>query len=167
MRGPESWLKAIFALPLTALRKRSLNQGKAVFDYLTEDRTRLYPAAAFEEIAADLLRLAGGQTERVLTEFERLLAEDVEEIMLVRVPQFPSSRSWGDWPVESSREYAARVPSDPAQQQIIPVPPRPFPAELRDPRMPGEPPLRSDYAVVAWALAIVALFVFILCRLLA
>ena len=167
VRGPESWLKAIFALPLTALRKRSLNQGKAVFDYLTEDRTRLYPAAAFEEIAADLLRLASGQTERALREFERLLAEDVEEIMLVRVPQFPSSRAWGDWPVESSREYAARVPSDPAQQQIIPVPPRPFPAELRDPRMPGEPPLRSDYAVFGWVLAIVAVFVFILCRLLA
>lgn len=166
-RGPESWLKAILALPLTALKKRSLRKGKAVFDYLTEDRTRLYPAAAFEEIAADLLRLASEKSQRALTDFERLLAEDVEEIMLVRVPQFPSSRAWGDWPVESSVEYAARVPADPAQQQIIPVPPRPFPAELRDPRMPGEPPLRSDCAVLAWALAIVALFVFILRRLLA
>ena len=167
VRGPESWLKAITALPLSVLKKRSLSKGKAVFDYLTEDRTRLYPAAAFEEIAADLLRLASGQTARALSDFERLLAEDVEQIMLVRVPQFPSSRAWGDWPVESSREYAARVPSDPAQQKIIPVPPRPFPAELRDPRMPGEPPLRSDYAVFGWVLAIVALFVFILRRLLA
>lgn len=166
-RGSESWLKAIFALPLTAIRKRSLKQGKAAFDYLTEDRTRLYPAAAFEEIAADLLRLANGQNRRALTDVERLLAEDLEQILLVRVPQFPSSRAWGDWPVESSREYAARVPSDPAQQQIIPVPPRPFPAELRDPQMPAEPPLRSDYAVLAWGLAIVALFVFILRRLLA
>ena len=166
-RGSESWVKAIFALPLTALRKRSLKQGKAVFDYLTEDRTRLYPAAAFEEIAADLLCLASGQCGRTTSDFERLLVEDVEQIVLVRVPQFPSSRAWGDWPVESSREYAARVPSDPAQQQIIPVPPRPFPAELRDPQMPGEPPLRSDYAVLAWALTIVALIVFILRRLLA
>lgn len=166
-RGPESWLKAIPALPLTALKARSLNKGKAVFDYLTEDRTRLYPAAAFEEIAADLLRLARGHSERALTDFERLLAEDIEEIMLVRVPQFPSSRAWGDWPVESSVEYAARVPQDPAQQQIIPVPLRPFPAEFRDPQMPGEPPLRSDYAVLAWVLAIVVLFVFILRRLLA
>jgi hypothetical protein len=167
VRGPESWLKAIPALPLTALRKRSLSKGKAVFDYLTEDCTRLYPAAAFEEIAADLLRLAKGQGGRALSDFERLLADDVTEILLVRVPQFPSSRAWGDWPVESSREYAARVPRDPAQQQIIPVPPRPFPAELRDPRMPSEPPLRSDYAVATWALAIVALLVFILRRLLA
>jgi hypothetical protein len=166
-RGPESWLKAIFGLPVTAFRKRSLKQGKATFDYLTEDRTRLYPAAAFEEIAADLLRLADGQNGRALSDFECLLAADVEEILLVRIPQFPSSRAWGDWPVESSVEYAARVPADPAQQQIIPVPLRPFPAELRDPRMPGEPPLRSDYAVLAWALAIVALFVFIVRRLLA
>ncbi len=167
VRGAESWLKAIPALPLTALRERSLKKGKAAFDYLTEDRTRLYPAAAFEEIAADLLRLASGQGARALSDFERLLADDVDEILLVRVPQFPSSRAWGDWPVDSSREYTARVPRDPAQQQIIPVPPRPFPAELRDPRMPGEPPLRSDYAVLAWGLAIVALFVFILHRLLA
>ena len=147
MRGPESWLKAIPALPLVAARHASLARGKAVFDYLTEDRTQLYPAVAFEEIAADLLRLAPGQGGRPLSEFERLLAADVEEILLVRVPQFPSSRAWGDWPVESSGEYAARVPKDPAQHQIIPVPPRPFPAELRDPRSPGEPPLRSDYAV--------------------
>ena len=167
VRGPESWLKAIPALPLTALKARSLKKGKAAFDYLTEDRTRLYPAAAFEEIAADLLALARGQSGRLPSDFERLLADDAVEILLVRVPQFPSSRAWGDWPVDSSREYAARVPPDPAQQQIIPVPPRPFPAELRDPRMPGEPPLRSDYAVLAWALAIVALFVLILRRLLA
>lgn len=167
VRGPESWLKAIPALPLIALRRRSLRQGKAVFDYLTEDRTRLYPAAAFEEMTADLLALARGQGRRPASDFERLLAADVQEIMLVRVPQFPSSRAWGDWPVESSVEYAARVPADPAQRKIIPVPPRPFPAELRDPCMPGEPPLRSDYAVLAWALAIVALFVFTLRWLLA
>ena len=41
-----------------ALSQAACKQGKALFDYLTEDRTRLYPAAAFEEIAADLLRLA-------------------------------------------------------------------------------------------------------------
>ncbi len=166
-RGAESWLKAIPALPLTALKARSLAKGKATFDYLTEDRTRLYPAAAFEDIAADLLRLARGQGGRALSDFERLLADEVTEILLIRVPQFPSSRAWGDWPVDSSREYTARVPRDPAQQQIIPVPPRPIPAELRNPRMPSEPPLRSDYAVLAWGLAIVALFVFILRRLLA
>ena len=166
-RGAESWLKAIPALPLVTLRERSLGKGKATFDYLTEDRTRLCPAAAFEEIAADLLRLASGQGGRELSNFERLLADDVQEIMLIRVPQFPSSRAWGDWPVETSVEYSARVPKDPAAQQIIPVPPRPFPPELRDPQAPGEPPLRSDYAVAAWSLALLLAFLFILRRLLA
>ena len=167
VRGPESWLQAIAGLPLVALKEGSLTKGKATFDYLTEDQTRLYPAAAFEEMGADLLRLAMGQAGRPLSEFERVLAGDIEEILLVRVPQFPSSRAWGDYPVESSAEYTARVPKNPAEQKIIPVPPRRFPDELRDPRSPAEPWLHSDYAVAAWALAIVALIVFILRRLLA
>lgn len=166
-RGPESWLKATIGLPLQAIKTRSLSKGKALFDYLTEDRTRLYPAAAFAEIAADLRRLAAGQSGRPISEFERLLAEDVEEILLVRVPQFPSSRARGDWPVESSVEYAARVPKDPAAQQIVPVPARPFPDALRDPQAPAEPPLRSDYAVLAWGLALLLMILFILQRLLA
>ena len=63
-RGPESWLQAIVGLPLVAAREASLTKGKATFDYLTEDQTRLYPAAAFEEMGADLLRLATGQAGR-------------------------------------------------------------------------------------------------------
>lgn len=166
-RGAESWLKALFGLPLLAIRERRLAKGKAMFDYLTEDQTRLYPAAAFEEMGADLLRLVSGNPGRQPSEFERLLAEDIEEILLVRVPQFPSSRAWGDYPVETSVEYLARIPRDPAQRQIVPVPPRPFPDELRDPQSPAEPPLRSDYAVAGWFLAILLLIVFILRRLLA
>ena len=166
-RGSESWSKAIIALPLVAAKEGSLANGKATFDYLTEDRTILYPAAAFEEMGAELLRLASGREGRALSEFETLLAQDVEEILLVRVPQFPSSRAWGDWPVESSVEYHARVPENPAERKIIPVPPRPFPEELRDPRSPAEPWLRSDYALAAWGLSIVVFLVLILRRLLA
>jgi hypothetical protein len=118
-------------------------------------------------MGADLLKLVRGETGRNLSEFERLLAEDVEEILLIRVPQLPSSRAWGDFPVENSVEYTARVPKDSAQQKIIPVPPRPFPDELRDPQTPAESPLRSDYAAVAWGLAFLALILFILRRLLA
>lgn len=165
--GAESWLTAIFGLPLLALRDRSLAKGKAMFDYLTEDRTRLYPAVAFAEAGADLLRLARGESGRALSDFERALADDVDEILLVRVPQFPSSRAWGDSPAEDSVEYRARVPKDPARRQIIPVPPRPFPAELRDPHAPQEPPLRSDYAVAVWAIVLIAALLFILRRLLA
>lgn len=166
-RGPESWPRGIIALPLVALRERSLTRGAATFNYLTEDRTILYPAAAFEEMGADLLRLASGQAGRHPNEFERVLGEDIEEILLVRVPQFPSSRAWGDWPVETSVEYHARVPKNPGERKIIPVPSRGFPDELRDPRSPREPWLRSDYALAGWGLAIVALTALILRRLLA
>jgi hypothetical protein len=167
VRGPESWLRGIAALPLVALGEGSLNKGKTSFDYLTEDRTRLYPAVAFAEMGADLLRLAAGKTGRPLSQFEQVLASDIEEILLVRVPQFPSSRAWGDWPVESSVEYNARVPKNPAERKIIPVPQRRFPDELRDPQSPREPWQRSEHAVAAWGLAIAALLVFILRRLLA
>lgn len=167
VRGAESWLKAIFALPLLAVRERSLGKGKAMFDYLTEDRTRLYPAVAFAEMGADLMRLAAGRAGRPLSLLENALAEDIDGIYLVRVPQFPSSRAWGNFPVDNSVAYLDRIPADPARRQIVPVPPRPFPDALRDPQAPAEPPLRSDYAVFAWALAIVVLAVFILRRLLA
>ena len=167
VRGPEGWLKGVFGLPLVAVQEASLSKGKAIFDYMTEDQTRLYPAAAFEEMGADLLQLVTGKTGRQLNEYERLLAEDIEEIMLVRVPQFPSSRAWGDYPIVSSDEYLARVPKDPALQKIISVPARPFPDELRDPLSPNEPWLRSDYALVAWALALLSGIAFFLQRFLA
>jgi hypothetical protein len=166
-RGGESWLTAVLGLPLLVWRERSLTKGKAMFDYLTEDQTRLYPAAAFAEMGADLLGLVRGAAGRRLSEFERLLADDINEILLVRVPQFPSSRAWGDSPAENSVEYRARVPRDPAKLQIIPVPPRPFPAELRDSRSAKEPPLRSDYAVAAWAVVLIAASLLILRQLLA
>ncbi len=166
-RGPEGWLKGIFGLPLVAIQEASLSKGKAIFDYMTEDQTRLYPAVAFEEMGADLLKLVSGKAGRQLSEYERLLAEDIEEIMLVRVPQFPSSRAFGDYPIVSSDEYLVRVPKDPALQKIIPVPPRAFPDALRDPLSPAEPRLRSDYAVFAWILFLIVSVVLILRRLLA
>jgi len=153
--GPESWWRAFPALPLMALRERSLERGKASFDYLTEEGTRLYPALAFEAVGADLRALASGDCPRRLGEFERRLGQAIEQILLVRLPQFPSSRAWGDWPVVSSREYTARVPTEPSARKIIPVPPRPFPDALRDPLTPREAPLRSDFAL--WGLLTVAI----------
>lgn len=153
--GATSWIKAIVSLPAVALAKASLRRGKESFDYLTEDRTRLLPALAFEQTGADLLQLVSGQAKRRLTPFERLLANDVEEIVLVRIPQFPSSRVWGDFPVASIAEYHRRLPKNPAERQIIPVDPRPFPVELTDPAIPRAKPSRSDYAVATCAVALV------------
>lgn len=155
--GPISWLKAIVGLPAVALRSGSLTQGKAMFDYFTEEQTRLLPALAFEQAAADLLQLVSGASTRRLTSYEELLKQDVEEILLLRLPQLPSSRAWGSYPVASIDEYRSRLPRDPDQQQIVPVGPRPFPSELKDPAAPELKPLRSDYALAAYGAGLLLL----------
>lgn len=155
--GAISWWKAIAGLPVVSLTTGSLTKGQAMFDYFTEDQTRLFPALAFEQTAADLLQLVTGQAVRSLTAYEAMLAQDVEEIMLVRFPQLPSSRIWGDYPVAGVDEYRSRLPKDPAQHQIIPVGPRPFPPGLKDPAAPELQPLRSDYAVAAYAAGLLLL----------
>lgn len=152
--GASSWLKAVVGLPAVALRSGSLTEGKAIFDYLTEERTRLLPALAFEQAGADLLRLVGGESTRRLTTYEALLRDDVEEILLLRIPQLPSSRAWGCYPVASIDEYRERLPRDPAKRQVVPVGPRPFPRELKDPTAPAQRALRSDYAVAAYGAAV-------------
>jgi hypothetical protein len=150
-RGPTSRIVAATSLPWHALRRRSIDRAIQAYDYLTEDRTRLFPAAAFEDFGADLLRLASGQCRRRLGELETLIAQDVEAVSFLRVPQLPSSRAFGDYPVDTAWEYTARVPKDPAMQQIIPVPPRRFPESLRDPDLLPTPRRRGEGALVVWA----------------
>ena len=134
-RGATSW---VGGGPGAALRCRARAQprpgGGQRFDYLTEDQTRLFPAAAFEEIGADLLRLATRRPARAPTAFEAMLVEDLDALIFVRVPQLPSSRVWGDYPVAGAWEYRARLPRDPGEAKIIPVPPRPFPGAPARPR---------------------------------
>ena len=157
-RGATSWVMAAARLPYSALRERSLARAAQGFDYLTEDQTRLFPAAAFEEIGADLLRLATGRPARPPTPFEAMLAADVEALVYLRVPQLPSSRVWGDFPVVTASEYRQRFPRDRARAQIIPVPSRPFPERLRDPDLLPPPRHRADIALaVCAALSIVGL----------
>jgi hypothetical protein len=52
-------------------------------------------------------------------------------------------------------EYRSRVPSDPALVQIVPVPPRPFPDDLRDPDLLVPPRHRSERATDVWAVLLV------------
>jgi hypothetical protein len=155
-RKPVSRVLAWLAVPWVALFERSIASARRTFDYLSEDGTRLFPAAAFEETAADLLRLAARPNSRELTPFETMLAEDIEALVWLRVPQLPSSRAWGDSAVVTKREYEARLPADRSQAQIIPVPPRVFPQELRDPDLVPPPASRSALAVVLWTVVSLA-----------
>jgi hypothetical protein len=149
-RGPTSRLLAAISLPYFAVQERSLDKAVQTYDYLTEDRTRLFPAAAFEDSAADLLRMARGRRRPRLA-FEQMLAQDLESLIFLRVPQIPSSRAWGSYPIVTAWEYTARLPSDPDALQIIPVPPRPFPQRLRDPDLLPPVRRRGERALAVWA----------------
>jgi len=155
-RGATSAVGAWFAYPFVALAKRSLVKAATAFDYQRTDQTRLLPAIALEDAFASLWALVRGEAPEGSGALARMLAADVAALAFLRVPQFPSSRAFGDAPVVSLAEYRARVPRDPAQVQVVPVPPRPFPAALRDGDLLPRSARPSDRALAAWgALAVV------------
>lgn len=141
-RGATGNLKAIAAYGYLSVKDRSLASGRKIYDYLTEEQVRLYPAVAFDAAGNDLLRLVGAApgNARELTAYEKQLQSDVEAIVLVRIPQIPSSRAMGSNPVFSFDEFMKRTPPDRADWKIVPAGPRPFPDELRDNAMVAETP---------------------------
>ena len=156
-RGPASRVVAALGFPFFAVKERSIAKARVAFDYLTEDQTRLMPAAAFEEAGASLLSLAARASAKApeTGALARMLAADVEALVFLRFPQFPSSRAFGDAPAVTVREFHSRVPAEPGLMQIVPVPARPFPAALRDPDLlPAERP-RSAYAAVIWGILLI------------
>ena len=104
--------------------------GEEMFATMRQERTRLFPRAAFEAAGADLLRLGGAQGQapgRELTPWERELQADLEAVLFVRIPQIPSSRAFGSYPVASTEEYMGRVPLDHSKWKTVPSVPRPYP----------------------------------------
>ena len=97
------------------------------------------------------MQLATGKLARARTALENALAEDLEALVFLRVPQLPSSRAWGDYPIVTAWEYRDRFPSDRSKAKIIPVPPRPFPDALWDDDLLPSPSPRSDLALAVWA----------------
>jgi len=131
-RGPTGWGHAILGYGYLAAKDGSLNSGRKIYDYLTEETTHLLPAVAFDAAGQDLLALVGELPARKLSEFENQLASDVDALVLVRIPQVPSSRAFGSNPVFSFDEYMERAPKNHADWKIVPVDARPFPSELRE-----------------------------------
>jgi hypothetical protein len=145
-RGPTSYAKATAAFFYRTATAHSVAKGESTFDYLVEEQTRLLPRVAFAAAGLDLQQLLRGERAPA-TEYERLLKEDVEAVVFVRVPQIPSSRARGSFPVASFAEYQARVPADLSKWKIVSVAPRPFPDALRD--GPAPAPHRSKAIPVA------------------
>ncbi|HEY8243408.1 MAG TPA: hypothetical protein VII68_08115 [Casimicrobiaceae bacterium] len=144
------------ALPFTLVKERSVSQARVAYEYLTQDRTRLFPAVAFEVVGASLVDLAQGRARADASPLERALARDLEALVFVHVPQLPSSRAFGSWPVASPAEYHGKVPTDPEDVKRVPVPARPYPSNLRDPDL--LPPARrpSDLPLAVWVIVAVA-----------
>ncbi|MDQ1919967.1 hypothetical protein [Massilia pseudoviolaceinigra] len=143
-RGPTSNIKALGAYAYLSAKDMSLASGRKIYDYLTEEQVRLYPAVAFEAAGNDLLQLVGATKgkARKLTAYEKQLQHDIEGLVLVRIPQVPSSRVMGSNPVFSFSEFMKRTPPNQADWKIVPVGPRPFPEALRDANTP--PPKKSS-----------------------
>jgi hypothetical protein len=155
-RGPTSRLLAWLGFPYFAAKERSVAKAKLSFDYLTVDQTRLMPAAAVEDIFGHLLALLSGTTMNAPADrsLGQMLAEDVDALTLLRIPQIPSSRAWGDAPAVNMREYRARLPRDRTQMQIVPVPLRSFPERLRDADLQAPPPHPSERAALIWGIVL-------------
>jgi len=154
VRGPASRIAAALGFPYIAVKERSIAKARVAFDYLTEDQTRLLPAVAFEECGAAALHLAKSRDDDRVSRgtLARMLADDIDAIAFVRIPQFPSSRAFGDAPVVSPWEFQKRLPADRSKLQIVPVPPRPLPDSLRAPDLIASKRPASDYAAAAWGL---------------
>ncbi len=152
MAGPTSKIGAWLAFPALLLRERSLAKAKVGFDYLVTERTRLLPALTLEALFDTLARLAA-RSEPAQGTLSRELARDLCAIAWLALPQFPSSRAFGAPPVTSLSEYDARMPDDPDERVVVPVPPRPFPEALHDDDLLPARPHPSDLAVRAWAMA--------------
>lgn len=136
MQGPSSRLKAGGAFLYLTATDRSVASGKKIYRYFMEEQTRLLPRITFEAIAEDVLQLATHHTTRAAerrTPFEEWLLDDLDAALFVTIPQTPSSRATGTFPVASLNDYQRRVPNDRTQWQTVQVPPRPFPEEWRPP----------------------------------
>lgn len=130
--GGESLLKASAAYWYIAATERSLTKGRAIYDYLNTEMTRLFPAVAFDAIGNDLLNIAQSGSTETLTDDMQQMADQIEAIYFVRIPQIPSSRVDGMAPVYSFKQYLEQAPSDRSQWKIIPVTPNPLPEKLKD-----------------------------------
>lgn len=134
--GVESQLKAIAAYFYVSVTEMSLTKGRAIYDYLNTETTRLLPAVAFDAIGNDLLGIAKNNSSQnaILAKnvFSNALRQDIEAIYFVRIPQIPSSRAFGLAPVYSFDQYMKQAPADRSQWKIIPVTPNPLPETLKD-----------------------------------
>lgn len=149
-RGINGYVQAIGAYFYTALVEMDLNAARQIYDYLTTETTRLLPAVAFDAIGEDLLRLSTGQTTRSLSSYEKILADSIEALWFVRIPQIPSSRVYGDAPVYSFSEYLETAPADRDEWVTIELAERNIPASFHQ-----QPPVNPKPYPLPWPIVLI------------
>lgn len=154
-RGVTSRLKAVVAYFYIAATEKSLTKGRAIYDYLTTETTRLFPAAAFDAIGHNML----DQTRKLWidhhpqTTFTKQLGDEIEAVYFVRIPQVPSSRAYGTAPVYSFDEYMKTAPADHSKWKMVPTTPRVLPENLKD----GLALKPTKVSPIPWPVAVVSL----------
>jgi hypothetical protein len=119
--GPTSRFAGVLGAPVAAGSQASLSAGRDFMRGMATETTRLLPRVAFEVAGHDLLYLVQARPPAAeLTRFEQRLVDDVEAVVFVRLPQVPSTRRNGTYPVRSLLQYGARVRSDPSERQAAP-----------------------------------------------
>lgn len=166
-RGVESQLKAIAAYFYVAATEKSLTKGRAIYDYLNTETTRLFPAVAFDAIGENML-LGANQWSRKLyvdhnpvTPFMEKFGQDVEAIYFVRIPQIPSSRAFGQAPVYSFDQYTHQAPADRSTWKIVPTTPRVLPKSLQSEAVIAQQAANKP-SLIPWPVAVVGLSLIVL-----
>jgi hypothetical protein len=157
-RGVTSQLKATGAYFYIGATEKSLSKGRAIYDYLNTETTRLFPAEAFDALGEDMLQwtrqLHIDHTPR--TAFTKPLSEDIEAIYFVRIPQIPSSRAFGMAPAYSFDQFMQETPADRSQWKVVPTTPNPLPEDLKD----GLALRLEKPSLVPWPVALVLAILF-------
>lgn len=130
-RGSNGMLVAIGAYFYSLFMDRDFAAARQLYDYLMTETTRLFPAVAFDVLSNDLINLVENRSERKLSDFEQQLAQQVDALWLVRIPQIPSSRALGDAPVFGFQEYLDITPANRDDWVSIELPPQTLPESLQ------------------------------------
>lgn len=139
-RGNEGMVKATGAYFYTLFTQQSFQDAQQIYDYMTEERTRLLPAQTFDAVGERWLELIEQTSPSKLSETEKKLQSALQSMWLVKIPQFPSSRAVGSAPVYSIDEYRQRTPDERADWQSSESIARPFPERFNTAPAVNSPP---------------------------
>ncbi len=149
-RGINGYVQAIGAYFYAAITEMDLDAARQIYDYLITETTRLLPAVAFDAIGEDLIRLTTTKPPRSLTPYEQTLADSIEAIWFVRIPQIPSSRVSGDAPVYSFSEYLETAPDDRDEWVTIELATRDMPQSLKQ-----QEPVNPRPSPIPWPIILI------------